>query len=426
MGIIKEIFKKYTREELFEIASNSKSKNDFARNLGYNGTSYTQCCRIANEILFSIPEFDPKNWLGQRSNLNNFDMSKFSNPSNCRTSDLKKALVFLRGHRCEECGLEEWNGKKITLETHHKDGNRKNNTLENIVLLCPNCHSFTDNWKNKNGTNIKKYSDEEILDAAKNSSNVYQVIDKLNMSIADTTYERITRIMKENNVNFKDGNTNNNISKNGKNEDKREYKNKYKCPNCGGYKAAKSSLCFNCYSQKRAEGKNNNSGGREYLLKLMRENDFNTSRVSRIYGVTDNCIKKWCVQYDIPHGKNSVTSAHINLSKYSFDELKAMYEENPNISALARKIGTTSDRIKTLFRKNNYDYKEINIQMINTNRYSSLAEGELLRVLKKHDYKIRETESEEGIPRRILIEKCKEFEINIDDLKKETKSKKSD
>ena len=33
---------------------------------------------------------------------------------------------------------------------HHKDGNRHNNTIENFVLLCPNCHSFTDSYRGKN------------------------------------------------------------------------------------------------------------------------------------------------------------------------------------------------------------------------------------------------------------------------------------
>lgn len=48
---------------------------------------------------------------------------------------------------CELCGLSEWQGKKLTLEVHHKDGNHYNNTLDNLQLLCPNCHSIQESHK---------------------------------------------------------------------------------------------------------------------------------------------------------------------------------------------------------------------------------------------------------------------------------------
>ena len=48
----------------------------------------------------------------------------------------------LKEDKCELCGLSEWQGTKITLELHHKDGNHYHNTLDNIQLLCPNCHSI--------------------------------------------------------------------------------------------------------------------------------------------------------------------------------------------------------------------------------------------------------------------------------------------
>jgi Zn finger protein HypA/HybF involved in hydrogenase expression len=59
----------------------------------------------------------------------------------------------IKEHKCEVCGLMQWNGKKIPLELHHIDGNRYNNTLENIQILCPNCHSQTDNNSGKNKGN---------------------------------------------------------------------------------------------------------------------------------------------------------------------------------------------------------------------------------------------------------------------------------
>lgn len=48
----------------------------------------------------------------------------------------------IKPRRCEGCELEEWRGEPIPLELHHVDGDRRNNTLPNLRLLCPNCHAL--------------------------------------------------------------------------------------------------------------------------------------------------------------------------------------------------------------------------------------------------------------------------------------------
>lgn len=61
---------------------------------------------------------------------------------------LKQRLLDagLKKNRCEECGLTEWRGKPLNMALHHVNGMGKDNRLENIQFLCPNCHSQTDNW----------------------------------------------------------------------------------------------------------------------------------------------------------------------------------------------------------------------------------------------------------------------------------------
>ena len=68
------------------------------------------------------------------------------------TSKLSKRLVKegLKKYECEACGIAEWNGKSISLELNHKDGNNANHSLINLELLCPNCHSQTDTYRSKN------------------------------------------------------------------------------------------------------------------------------------------------------------------------------------------------------------------------------------------------------------------------------------
>ena len=54
---------------------------------------------------------------------------------------------------CWCCGISDWNDKPLVLELEHKDGNADNNSVENIELLCPNCHSQTSTYKNRNNGN---------------------------------------------------------------------------------------------------------------------------------------------------------------------------------------------------------------------------------------------------------------------------------
>lgn len=52
--------------------------------------------------------------------------------------------------QCVICKLQLWNNKEIPLELDHIDGNNKNHNLNNLRLLCPNCHAQTDNYCGKN------------------------------------------------------------------------------------------------------------------------------------------------------------------------------------------------------------------------------------------------------------------------------------
>lgn len=70
----------------------------------------------------------------------------------CQTSMLKRRLIEsgLKQHRCEECLYISWNGAPIPLELDHVNGRREDNRLENLRLLCPNCHAQTPTYRGRN------------------------------------------------------------------------------------------------------------------------------------------------------------------------------------------------------------------------------------------------------------------------------------
>ncbi len=73
-------------------------------------------------------------------------------------NSIRHALILDRGHKCEDCKNKKWKDSPINLTLHHMDGDACNNTIENLQLLCWNCHSMTPNYGNKNNhQSTRKY-----------------------------------------------------------------------------------------------------------------------------------------------------------------------------------------------------------------------------------------------------------------------------
>jgi hypothetical protein len=66
---------------------------------------------------------------------------------------LKARLIEegLKDNRCEICGITEWLGKPLSMQLHHLNGDGSDNRIENLQLLCGNCHSQTDTYGGRNG-----------------------------------------------------------------------------------------------------------------------------------------------------------------------------------------------------------------------------------------------------------------------------------
>ena len=70
-----------------------------------------------------------------------------------QTGRVKKLLLRsgIKQNKCEVCGCDgTWLGKPITIELHHIDGNNHNHSIDNLIMMCPNCHSQTQTYRFKN------------------------------------------------------------------------------------------------------------------------------------------------------------------------------------------------------------------------------------------------------------------------------------
>lgn len=69
-----------------------------------------------------------------------------------QSNKLRKRLINagLKNHQCETCGLVEWLGSPIPLELDHINGDKHDNRLSNLRVICPNCHALTDTYRGKN------------------------------------------------------------------------------------------------------------------------------------------------------------------------------------------------------------------------------------------------------------------------------------
>ncbi len=147
---------KYTKEILEPVVKNSTSYAQVLEslNLYKSGGNYKNIKCHIDKFSLDTSHFKGQGWSkgvvcrDSQDYLKKYDKNIIKHIS---TDSIKKKILQdkIMPYKCNICGLSEWIGNPIPLELHHKDGDRWNNEINNLEIICPNCHTLTDNYKGK-------------------------------------------------------------------------------------------------------------------------------------------------------------------------------------------------------------------------------------------------------------------------------------
>jgi len=128
--------RRYDWVEVQGFYDDGHSINACLRHFGMARKSLTDACRRG--ALVTRPQAQPLEMLLATSTRNRAHLLR------------RLVTAGLKPPRCELCGIAEWLGLPLTLQLHHRNGSGLDNRLDNLQVLCPNCHSQTDTWSGRN------------------------------------------------------------------------------------------------------------------------------------------------------------------------------------------------------------------------------------------------------------------------------------
>ncbi|MDP2692141.1 MAG: hypothetical protein Q8O88_00705 [bacterium] len=199
--------KKVTDNELLECLKDSNYVSirqigqKFYGTKGLSGEFYNRIYSLVKTNNINTSHLQGQAWNRGRKHGFTYPINVYlENKRFIKSNELKHRLIKegLKERQCEDCLNTLSKNRPIPLQLHHIDGNKKNNNLINLQLLCPTCHTFTDNYCGKN-IKIKKIkriiSDAEIISAVQTSYSRRQALLKLGLKDAAPNYDKINIII---------------------------------------------------------------------------------------------------------------------------------------------------------------------------------------------------------------------------------------
>lgn len=161
LDIIERRNAKFLVEEEFadlveKVLPHCNSYNAVCNKLGLRGVDgyYTKIKNVINERGLSTEHFGTLD-SNSKVNFKEYSDEEFfvSNAKRNGKSIVKRLLDHgYKKYECECCGVSEWNGKPLKLQIHHINGDHCDNRIENLQILCPNCHTQTDTYASNKKT----------------------------------------------------------------------------------------------------------------------------------------------------------------------------------------------------------------------------------------------------------------------------------
>lgn len=155
--------RKWTDKQLIEAVQQNKSIANVIKQLGLKpaGGNYITINSNIKKLQLDTSHFTGQGWnqglvfVPKKAISLEKILVKNSNYQSYKLSQ-RLTKEGLKGYKCECCGLTTWIGKPIKLELHHINGVHTDNRLENLQMLCLNCHSYTNNYRGKNIQSAQK------------------------------------------------------------------------------------------------------------------------------------------------------------------------------------------------------------------------------------------------------------------------------
>lgn len=172
---------KYTKEEIESVVKQCFNKSDLLRALGRapSGGNFKIIDIAIKKFNIDISHFDGRNYLKYRKiRTKKFTLEELLVEDSIYSGNQLKLRLFEEGikkHICERCLLTNWLNNLIPLELHHKNGVNTDHRLENLEVLCSNCHALTDNFRSKNKikSSGRLIREEKIKQIKEGSGEIY-------------------------------------------------------------------------------------------------------------------------------------------------------------------------------------------------------------------------------------------------------------
>lgn len=283
-------------EQLRKEANSCRNMYELCIKLGINsigGNTYREIRKIAQENSIEL-NFSHINKNSLKSTKKLYLQDLLVDGSKIKSNALKEKLINagIKGCYCECCRNTEWLGKPIPLELHHINGKNDDNRLENLQILCRNCHGQTDNFCGKNtksrrslrektnGADLFSRIDKDYLNQLLCTKPLNECALELDVSIYCLKYWLKKLGIKPDKI--------------WKEEKCKEYHRQIgTCENCGVLfikKSSKQKYCSEACSH--AASRVTDVTENELIVALKKYKSFLST--AKYFGVSDKCIVKWC------------------------------------------------------------------------------------------------------------------------------------